>query len=430
MSLRLKIFLASFLTCLAVGFGTSYMFSTSWVDLARSYGLMSLNRRLADLRSADELEPGEWAFSLDVGMGRSRTAAATWIRPPVSVPEAKQQQFAAEIFDNVRKTNLRSGSFETPLKLNGAEVLYFIAFHTKEDLQKNRILFVAGTQAQLDLQQLSPWTAPFLSVLVGALFVGALAAFGIAGALNRSYLLLERSIENIGAGRLEGLKLPKGGDSSLRNIIRALQDMVRMLEAKEKRIAEVSNLAYEDPMTRIPNFRAFQAFVEKILKGTYTADSSVALIIIDLDFFKKVNDTYGHQVGDFVLQQAAQIIKDNIREKNVEKERDGDFYGRYGGEEFVVVFSKVGPTTDFVGAQRILRAIRKARLEVPATITSDKKPLVLEISASMGLSLWDKARHQTKDGWIKEADEALYLAKKSGRGRLIKIHPQKAEWLP
>jgi diguanylate cyclase (GGDEF)-like protein len=430
MSLRLKIFLASFITSVAVALGTTYLFSVAWVDLARAYGLMSLNRRLADLRSADELEPGEWAFSLNLGTGRARSADSQWIQGPRNVPEEKYAQFASEIFDRVRKTNLRSGSFETPLKLQGQEIPYFIAFHTKEDLQKIRTLFVAGTQAQLDLNQLNPWAAPFLSVLVGALFVGALAAFLIAGALNRAYLLLERSIENVGAGRFQNLKLPSGGDRSLRNITRALREMIRVLEAKEQRIAEVSSLAYEDPMTRIPNFRAFQMFVEAALQKTYTPESSIALTIIDLDFFKKVNDTYGHQVGDFVLQEAAKIIKDNIRDSDKSKEREGDFYGRYGGEEFVVVFNNVNATNDHVGPQRILRAIRKARLNVPGTITSDKKPMILEISASLGTALWDKARHQTRDGWVKEADDALYVAKKSGRGRMVKIFPQKAEWLP
>jgi len=430
MSLRLRIFLTCFVTSLIVALGTTYLFSNAWVELARAYGLMSLNRRLEDLDTDTKLESGEWAFSLAYDGRNTSGTKANWIAPPPTVIESKWAQFADEIYDRVRKTNLRSGSFETPIKFSDdTEILYYIAFRTDEDAEKKRTIFVAGTQGQLSLRELSPWASPFAGVVVAALAFAALLSFAIAWTLDRAYLILERAIENVGAGRFTELKFPKGGDRSLRNISRALGDMVKMLELKEKRIAEVSTLANEDPMTRIPNFRAFQTYVDDLLKNTFPYDAPPALTIIDLDFFKKVNDTYGHQVGDFVLQEAAKIIRDNIRGADIKQEgRRADFFGRYGGEEFVVVFNNNSHETMHVGPLRILTAMKAANLLVPANITSDKKSFVIKISASLGTAVWDKSRHQNKDGWIKESDDCLYVAKKAGRGRVVRVHPDKKEW--
>lgn len=151
--------------------------------------------------------------------------------------------------------------------------------------------------------------------------------------------------------------------------------------------------AYFDSLTSIMNRRGL---LEKIKEKTLYSKYSVA--IIDIDKFKSINDTFGHDVGDVVLSELASIVSSNIREK--------DMFARWGGEEFVLLMN----TDDLQIAQNIADKIRGVIENSPFTTVNN-------ITASFGVSSF-KNRNETFDDVLKNADKALYDAKKLGRNRV------------
>ena len=125
--------------------------------------------------------------------------------------------------------------------------------------------------------------------------------------------------------------------------------------------------------------------------------------MIDMDYFKKVNDTYGHKAGDTVLKTLAKILKNSVRES--------DIVIRYGGEEFLILLQNV---TDIIAAKKVAEKIRQAveNTEIQTEEATIKKTI------SIGISIYPD---QCEKGWecIKYADLALYEAKKTGRNKVV-----------
>ena len=125
--------------------------------------------------------------------------------------------------------------------------------------------------------------------------------------------------------------------------------------------------------------------------------NNFSIIIIDIDYFKKVNDTYGHLVGDQVLIQFAKILKENIRKV--------DILGRWGGEEFMIIC----PETNLQSTIKVAESLREI-------ISKYKFPIIDNLSASFGVSMYDGDEHMNKV--VERADNALYKAKANGRNRV------------
>jgi diguanylate cyclase (GGDEF)-like protein len=130
-------------------------------------------------------------------------------------------------------------------------------------------------------------------------------------------------------------------------------------------------------------------------------DSTMALLMIDLDHFKSVNDTYGHLVGDDVLRDVAQLLHDTIR--------TSDIVARYGGEEFLVLL----PETDDEGAESFAERIRAA-VEGHG-FASESLAASLRLTASVGVAVFPAARIESVEDLFSRADAALYRAKADGR---------------
>ncbi len=128
----------------------------------------------------------------------------------------------------------------------------------------------------------------------------------------------------------------------------------------------------------------------------------LALLVTDVDFFKRFNDTHGHQVGDRVLRHVAEKVRDSVR--------DVDIPCRYGGEEFGIVL----PDTDFDGAMLTAERIRRT-IEESLVAVGDKQ---LGVTISIGMSCTDRSRAQSPEAMVEEADQALYRAKQAGRNRV------------
>lgn len=156
-----------------------------------------------------------------------------------------------------------------------------------------------------------------------------------------------------------------------------------------------------DGLTQVYNRKHWEECLDKEFSRSKRYGHDLSLIMLDLDNFKKLNDTYGHQCGDAVLQEAAQKVQTFLRLS--------DFFGRYGGEEFAIIL----PETNLEGAQEVAERIR-AGVELHIVSYQDKK---IPISISVGVSRVDENDKRYED-LIRKADEAMYKAKVAGRNRV------------
>jgi diguanylate cyclase (GGDEF)-like protein len=410
MSLRWKIFSLALFLVLAVGGTSAWIFADAWQGLARAYGLSAIQARLDSFTNTDV---EGWAFE-------ARSEGIVWVTPPENVPAETATSFAAEVVEKVSATRLAEGSFE--LVTSSYPGAFFVAFKESDP----HGLRIVGIDSSASLLRLSPWAAPFLGTLLVSLLVATGLGFLFSAGLNRDYAVLERALDNIGAGRLHDLQIPASKDPSVKRLGEAVKNTAALLAAKDQKIAQVSTLANEDPMTGIPNYRAFEDFIGGLMSGVFSPGSVPVLGIIDLDHFKKINDTHGHQVGDFVLRETTRIVRETIRIE-MKEDRSPDFFGRYGGEEFVVIFTSVRPDSVHKGALRLLHAIKSSRLTIPAELSSSGQSFELSISASIGLATFT-GKSFSKEQWVKDADQALYSAKESGRGKVVMLKPERQEW--
>lgn len=182
---------------------------------------------------------------------------------------------------------------------------------------------------------------------------------------------------------------------------KALQDELRQ---KNKQLSELlvkmEAMAITDPLTGLYNRRQFDAALEAEWKKAQRYNYPVSCLLADIDFFKAVNDTYGHKAGDLVLIEIADILKKSVR--------DIDTIARWGGEEFIAMLPHTDKGQSLIVAQRMLENVSVHEFEQ----FPDKR-----LTVSIGLSCSSPPVY-TKEQLIEEADSALYVAKKSGRNRI------------
>lgn len=163
---------------------------------------------------------------------------------------------------------------------------------------------------------------------------------------------------------------------------------------------ETEQLAVTDGLTGVNNHRYFQSFFERELNRAKRYKHPLALIMLDIDHFKKFNDKFGHPVGDLVLKTVTEILKQQAREV--------DLVARYGGEEFMLVLPETGKKEAVMLAERIRLAVKKHALT-----DVQNKPLP-NITVSLGVSSYPENGSE-KDQLIDYADKCLYKAKAGGR---------------
>lgn len=184
----------------------------------------------------------------------------------------------------------------------------------------------------------------------------------------------------------------------------AVIQRAQMVESTMADNARLEQLAQTDPLTQLLNRRALTERITAEMERALRYDSTMALLMIDLDHFKRVNDTYGHLVGDDVLRDVGQLLSDTIR--------TSDIVARYGGEEFLVLL----PETDDAGAESFAERIREAIDHHP--FASDSVPEPLRLTASVGVAVYPAARIESVEDLFARADAALYRAKADGRNKV------------
>ena len=185
--------------------------------------------------------------------------------------------------------------------------------------------------------------------------------------------------------------------------IRALVKMYRLQEELKARNVLLEWIATTDELTGLPNRRHFFDTARTIVALAKRNDLSIACLMIDIDFFKKINDTYGHQAGDLVLKKVAETMLKNKRE--------GELLARFGGEEFVMCLFKADEAAAFGAAERFRKRIDEMKIQLDES-------MAIFVTVSAGCSALAGDNLTDIDKLIAMADEALYRAKNNGRNRV------------
>ena len=168
--------------------------------------------------------------------------------------------------------------------------------------------------------------------------------------------------------------------------------------------ASLLEMSSTDMMTHLKLKYYFYSKLSTLLDFAFNKRQKIAIIMFDIDFFKKFNDTYGHECGDFVLISVAELIKNSLR--------DSDIACRYGGEEFTVLLTNTGKKESMMVAERI-----RTTVENHEFVYGDKK---LHVTISGGVSVLDGAKYivDSPNAFVDQADKALYISKNKGRNRI------------
>lgn len=190
----------------------------------------------------------------------------------------------------------------------------------------------------------------------------------------------------------------------------SLETMTAELEEKNAYLQEIANV---DGLTGIYNHRYFQEFLDKEMNRSSRLENNMALILSDIDNFKKFNDFHGHQAGDYVLSAFAELCGSLIREY--------DLLARYGGEEFAFILPETNEEEALVVAEKI-----RAAIEVHAFSYEGDD---YKVTSSFGVAVFAGSdKPMKKSELIERADKALYAAKKKGRNRVEAYTEKKSGW--
>lgn len=190
----------------------------------------------------------------------------------------------------------------------------------------------------------------------------------------------------------------------------ALYTTFKDITERKKMTQILQEQASTDPLTGLYNRRQFEILVHQALHTAERYGTPYSMAMIDIDFFKKVNDTYGHDAGDAVLKKLADTLKATLRKS--------DIIARFGGEEFVLFFSQTPPSNARTAAEHVRHAVENMNVVV------DEQSI--PVTVSLGIS---SGRTADLSALIKQADEALYHSKQNGRNQVTlydDLHPETA----
>ena len=264
------------------------------------------------------------------------------------------------------------------------------------------------------------WRATVLTAIglaTGAVVLAMLLAIRLANVVGAPVARLVDAVQRMARGDLDVQVSGRAGSEELYTLQQGFNSMARSianahktLQARiEQATARLAHQALHDPLTALPNRRAFEQALEKMLAASHRAGDRGALCFMDLDHFKPVNDTGGHAAGDALLRVVADLIRSRLR--------SGDIVCRVGGDEFALILH--GCTADDAGriADDLCAAVRDLRFEWEGR--------EYRIGASIGFAMIDGSMDSVAD-IVRAADQACYTVKREGRGRARAWQPADA----
>jgi diguanylate cyclase (GGDEF)-like protein len=253
-------------------------------------------------------------------------------------------------------------------------------------------------------------TAFLIGMLIASLtYVGLLPYSGVTGhSMQIGAVLLAVMIAIAISARIRELQRARAlaAESAQKYLTALNQELERLVrdrtQALERKNAELQDLAARDSLTGLLNHRAVIDQLHHALNGAYRYREPLAVIMIDIDHFKTINDRHGHQAGDSVLTTLARLLLKNVRA--------ADVCGRYGGEEFLLLLPRAAPGTAFELAERLRQQVQAIEL---AELQGSR------VTASFGVAELDLVGPAiSADHLLRRADDALYEAKRLGRNRV------------
>lgn len=212
---------------------------------------------------------------------------------------------------------------------------------------------------------------------------------------------------------LKNFEQKSGGENKIEDSEARLELLLKQNKELKEQIETLERLVTLDPLTEVYNRR----FIEIELKNLFEEaliirkkqdkrsdkKDELSIIFLDIDNFKKINDTYGHSAGDIVLKELSSIIKNNIR--------SSDRVARYGGEEFIVVLVKASKEDAFKKAEIIRKTVSNKKIKIDGVF--------IKVTITLGVASLDKEKSATE--LVDKADKALYHGKQNGKNKTI-IH--------
>jgi len=330
-------------------------------------------------------------------------------------PAALQSQDVAQLLDQVTISyfsgslpyaqrvafELNTGHAPTPGEFTAK---YVPGMKSTENLRE---LIEAVALVSLEKVQQKALKAMLVSALLAGMAI--LVMIGLAYVLRRSLFrpmfAVMRQIDEIAVGNLTTPpRIPHAGREVREmfqrlDLLREQQRFRRHLEMERKSMTEeLRRLSETDALTGLLNRRALTDAVEGLLAGQSADFRGIAIIMLDIDHFKSINDRYGHAIGDMVLQRAAQILAPCLRA--------ADLFARYGGEEFIIIMGDVAEASARSTAERLRETLAK-------TVVSDEHGLT--VTASFGVDWQAQCVFQDWEKLAVVADNRLYQAKRNGR---------------
>lgn len=193
-------------------------------------------------------------------------------------------------------------------------------------------------------------------------------------------------------------------DEELVARVKSLLKMRNLLTELTEKNLLLEKLAVTDELTGVPNRRYFFDSIKRHLALAKRYRFRVACMLLDIDNFKSINDTYGHMAGDEVLRKIGALLKDSSR--------GGELVARFGGEEFVICLFNTDPESSLTAAERFRELIKEH------DFTTESYPEVNHITASIGVAITAHENDITIDELLKVADKSLYQSKSAGRDRV------------
>ncbi len=198
--------------------------------------------------------------------------------------------------------------------------------------------------------------------------------------------------------------------------IKTLQDQLRAAKS------QLEKLSVTDGLTGLYNHRYFEERLHEEFRRSQRYSDPVALMMLDLDHFKNINDRYGHPFGDRVLRGTAELISTSIR--------DPDICARYGGEEFAIILPKAHLQGALTVAERIHRDMGQKTYAHEAVESGRARAVEVRVTASVGIAFFPSKDVNSPESLVKFADDALYRAKREGRDAICLHHAQSYRYEP
>lgn len=288
-----------------------------------------------------------------------------------------------------------------PLRMGGSTYRLF-SHRTVNDL----LICAAIPEEKLfsESRQLGVMTVLVTSLAI-CIFLSVLFFVGKRFIIN-PILVLRQAANEVGHGRFE-VEIDINSGDEIGDLGRTFVEMSRNLSASRE---QIHKLAYHDFLTGLPNRGMFQDFLNRVLARAHRQEELFALLFIDLDNFKRINDTLGHKSGDLLLRQVAERLQHHLRQSDfparLSRERDPSLLARLGGDEFVVLLSQIRDQNDAaVVARRLLQALADC-------FVIDGHEIC--VTVSVGITLYPDDGLTAVD-LLKHADIAMYAAKQKGK---------------